>query len=155
MLQEVLKARLFTRGMVAHDSDIISNDDLRASRYYREYMVNMPAEYFLGCILSDGLDTTLSPPMHLSFFRTPGAPDFSDANVEALIDLYPHIHRAFELHWQQRAVQEQLGVFHQSLDGLDFGVIFIDSANRVRNANAAVNQMVASTALADLLGGLP
>lgn len=155
MLQAVLKARLFTRGMVGRGSDIISNDDLRASRYYREYMVNMPAEHFLGCILSDGLDTTLSPPMHLSFFRPPGAPDFSDANVEALIDLYPHIHRAFELHWQQRAVQEQLGVFHQSLDGLDFGVIFIDSANRVRHANAAAKQMVASTAFAYLLGGLP
>lgn len=155
MLHAVLKGGLFSRGMVGRGSDIISNEDLRASRYYREYLVNMPAEHFLGCILSDGQDAALAPPMHLSFFRPPDAPDFSDADVDALVDLYPHIHRAFELHWQQRGVQEQLGVFHQSLDGLDFGVVFIDSTNRVRHANAAVKYMTARPVLADLLGGLP
>lgn len=155
MLHAVLKGGLFSRGMVGRGSDIIANDKLLASRYYRQYMVNMPAQHFMGCILSDGQDAALAPPMHLSFFRPPGAPDFSDANVDALVDLYPHIHRAFELHWQQRGVQEQLGVFHQSLDGLDFGVVFIDSTNRVRHANAAVNYMITSPVLADLLGGLP
>lgn len=155
LLHAVLKGGLFSRGMVGRGSDIISSDELRASCYYREFMVHMPAEHFMGCILSDGLDATLAPPMHLSFFRPPGALDFSDADVDALEELYPHIHRAFELYWQHRTAEEQLSVFHQSLDGLDFGVIFIDSANQVRHANAAVNLMLRSPTITALLGGLP
>ncbi len=155
MLKAVLQNGLFVKGMVGRASDIIDLAELHASRYYREFMVKMPAEHFMGCILSDGRDTSLAPPMHLSFFRAPGDADFSNADVDELADLYPHIHRAFELHWQQRVAQEQLAVFHQSLDGLDFGVLFIDPTARVRHANAAAREMIARPDWTALLGGLP
>lgn len=154
VLQAVLKQGQFIRGMVGRGSDVISDEELHKSAYYREFLVTMPAEHYLGCILSDGSDASLAPPMHLSFFRPPGTDDFSDAEVGALADLYPHIHRAFELHWQQRTIKEQLGVFHQSLDGLDFGVLFVDPASRVRHANAAARRMVDHSDWTALLGGL-
>lgn len=155
MLSAVLKNGLFVKGMVGRASDIIALEELHASRYYQEFMLTMPAEHFMGCILSDGRDEALAPPMHLSFFRKPGDSDFSDDNVNDLADLYPHIHRAFELHWQHRVAQEQLGVFHQSLDGLDFGVMFIDPTTRVRHANTAAREMIARAGGLALLGGLP
>lgn len=154
VLQAVMKQGQFIRGMVGRSSDVISNEDLRRSAYYKEFMVTMPAEHFMGCVLSDGGDAALAPPMHLSFFRPPGALEFSDTEVTDLADLYPHIHRAFELHWQMRSTQEQLGVFHQSLDGLDFGVLFVDPASRVRHANAAARQMINHFEWMPLLGGL-
>ncbi len=155
VLKAALVRGLFVPGMVVRGSDLVDPAVLRQSDYYREFLVHMPAEHFMGCVMSDGSDAALAPPMHLSFFRPPGADDFSDADVLALVAFYPHVHRAFELHWLQRIAQEQLGVFHQSLDGLDFGVLFIDPASRVRHVNAAARQMVGHDGWADLLGGLP
>ena len=154
-LQTALEKNLFVRGMVVRGSDLVPPQTLRRTKYYREFLVTMPAEHFMGCVLSDGRDASLAPPMHLSFFRPPGALDFSEAEVSALAGLYPHVHRAFDLHWQARSSREQLCVFHQILDGLDFGVIFIDPAQRVRHANGAARQLAAQAATAGLLGGLP
>lgn len=155
MLQAVLKKNLFVRGMILRGSDLLPPDELRRSDYYRRYLSTLPAEHFMGCVMSDGRDEALAPPMHLSFFRPPDAPDFSDENLAQFATLYPHIHRAFDLHWQMRSTREQLGLFHQGLDGFDFGVVFIDSANRVRHSNAAALQLASEPASAALLGGLP
>ena len=154
-LKAVLDRGLFVPGMVVRGSDLVDPEVLRQTDYYRKFLVDMPAEHLMGCIMSDGGDAALAPPMHLSFFRPPGADDFSDADVTELMALYPHVHRAFELHWQQRIAREQLGVFHQSLDGLDFGVLFIDPASRVRYLNAAARKMIGRTGWQALLGGLP
>jgi DNA-binding CsgD family transcriptional regulator/PAS domain-containing protein len=154
MLQAVFDQGIFIRGMVGRGSDILDPKILRASPYYQEFMRHMPAEHFLGCILSDGSDAALAPPMHFSLFRPPEAEDFSDDEVTELVSLYPHLHRAFELHWQQRSTQEQLQVFHQSLDGLDFGVLFIDPAGNRRHANAAAQAMIGHSDWSPLLGEL-
>ena len=155
MLQAVLEKNLFVRGMIIRGSDLLPAEQLRRTDYYRHYLSTLPAEHFLGCVMSDGRDEALAPPMHLSFFRPPDAPDFSDENLSELATLYPHIHRAFDLHWQMRSMRDQLGLFHQGLDGFDFGVMFIDSANRVRHANAAALELARDPASAVLLGGLP
>lgn len=155
ILQAVLKKDLFVRGMILRGSDLVPPEELRRSDFYRQYLSALPAEHFMGCVMSDGRDEALAPPMHLSFFRPPDAPDFSDENLAQLATLYPHIHRAFDLHWQLRSAHEQLGLFHQGLDGFDFGVVFIDSANRVRHTNAAALQLANDPASAALLGGLP
>lgn len=155
MLQAALTKNLFVRGMIIRGSDLLPPEELRRTDYYRHYLSALPAEHFLGCVMSDGRDEALAPPMHLSFFRPPDAPDFSDENLSELAALYPHIHRAFNLHWQLRNTREQLGLFHQGLDGFDFGVMFIDPANRVRHANAAALRLAGDPASAALLGGLP
>ena len=154
VLQTAIARGEFRTGLVGRGSDLVPNETLRNSKYYKEFLVTMPAEHLMACILSDGSDSALAPPMYLSFFRPPGAEDFSDADVAELAGLYPHVHRAFELHWAQRSTAEQLRIFHQSLDGLDFGVVFIDPAGSLRHANAAANQMMSQPWLGALMGGL-
>jgi DNA-binding CsgD family transcriptional regulator/PAS domain-containing protein len=158
-LQAVMQRGLFIRGMVGRGSDLVSQEELRSTPYYKDFLVTMPGEYFMGCILSDGRDKSLAPPMHLSFFRPPEAQDFTEDDLEQLSELYPHVHRAFELHWQARAANEQLAFFHHTLDSLDFGVLFIDSASKVRHANSAAAAMLEAPGRHELLGtvreGLP
>jgi DNA-binding CsgD family transcriptional regulator len=154
MLQAVVQKGYFQRGMVARSSDFLDPDELRASAYYQEFMRHMPAEHFLGCILSDGSDASPAPPMHFSLFRPPGSADFDECDVTALAELYPHLHRAFELHWQRRTAEEQLKVFHQSLDGLDFGVVFVDPMLQLHHANTAAKKMMAHPDWAPMLSGL-
>lgn len=154
MLQAVLTQGHFIRGMVGRGSDFLDPGVLHASPYFQEFMRHMPAEHFLGCVLSDGSDAALAPPMHLSLFRPPGCENFAEEDVTELAALYPHLHRAFELHWQQRSTQEQLQVFHQSMDGLDFGVLFIDPTGHMRHSNVTAQKMIGHADWAPLIGGL-
>lgn len=154
-LNVAVRRGMFVRGMIARISDIVPGEILRATPYYRDFMLTMPADYGIACVLSDGSDPLLGPPMHLSLFRHPGQPDFSDDDVARLTLLYPHLHRAFELHWQFRHLAEQVAVFHQSLDGLDFGVVFVDAAQKVRHANACAYRLGAHGPRERLLDGLP
>ncbi len=155
MLHTVIERKLFVSGAVMRGSDIVPPEQLRQTAYFREFMLTMPAEYVLACVLSDGSDPLLAPPMHLSLFRHPGEPDFSRAQVDDMKSLLPHLHRAFELHWQMRHAQEQIAVFHHSLDELDFGLLFIDGAQRVRYANARARRLGEHAGMAALLKGLP
>lgn len=140
-LQTGFAKGLFKKGNLAIGADFISTEVLRKTAFYREFLTTMPAEHLLVAVMSDGTDASETPPMTLSFFRAPGAVPFDTADLAALQLLYPHIHRAFALHWEWRSMREQLGTFHTSLDRMDFGVMFIDSARRVRHANNAAKAL--------------
>ena len=77
------------------------------------------------------------PPTHISFFRPPEGAPFTNADTHQLATLLPHLSRAFAMDCQWRAMQEQLDVFHTSVDSMDFGLIFVDAAGHVRHANSA------------------
>ena len=140
-LQTGLAKGLFKKGNILIGADFISTADLMRTAFYRDFLTTMPAEHLLVAIMSDGGDASDTPPMTLSFFRAPGATPFAAADLASLQLLYPHIHRAFSLHWEWRTMREQLGTFHTSLDRMDFGVMFIDSARRLRHANRAANAL--------------
>ena len=134
---------LFVKGMVGLGTDVVPAQVMRQSAFYKEFLVTMPAEFGLFCVLADGSDPQLSPPMTLSLFRPPNADNFDAGDVSALRSLYPHLHRAFELHWQMRNMRGQLDVFHASLDTMDFGVVFFDAARRIRHTNQTAKLIVA------------
>ncbi len=140
-LQTGLAQGLFKKGNIAIGADFVSTADLMRTAFYRDFLTTMPAAHLLVAIMSDGSDASDTPPMTLSFFRAPDATPFAKADLAALQLLYPHIHRAFSLHWEWRNMREQLGTFHTSLDRMDFGVMFIDSARRLRHANRAADTL--------------
>ncbi len=97
-------------------------------------------------ILSDGTDIT-EIPMSLNLFRPPSAPAFTQDDANQLRELLPHINRAFTMHWQWRNMTEQLSTFHNSLDSMDFGVVYIDAVRRVSHANQAAQRIAKDTML--------
>jgi DNA-binding CsgD family transcriptional regulator len=146
-LHTALAAGQFRTGMLMRGSDFVPAYELRQTAFYKEFLLTMPAEHLLVAILSDGSDPLLAPPINLSFFRPPEQSDFSEVDVQAFREIYPHIHRAFELHWQMRSMREQLDVFHRSLDSMDFGLSFIDTAGKIRFANDASKKIALSAGL--------
>ena len=143
-LQTGLSKGLFKKGNIAIGADFISTEELKRTAFYRDFLSTMPAEHLLVAIMADGSDASDTPPMTLSFFRAPGALPFDQQNLNDLQLVYPHIHRAFALHWEWRSMRQQLRTFHSSLDSMDFGVIFIDSARRIQYSNLAANRLAAN-----------
>jgi DNA-binding CsgD family transcriptional regulator len=143
-LHTALQKGLFRNGMLARGSDIVPAHVLRQTSFYSEFLLRMPAEHLLCAILSDGSDPLLAPPVTLSLFRSPEQADFSEQDVQALREIYPHLHRAFELHWQMRSMRDQLDVFHRSLDSMDFGLNFLDTSGKIRFSNDASKKIALS-----------
>ena len=144
-LHGALAQGLFRAGWMGRGSERVQPSALRESAFYKDFLLTMPVEHLLCVVLSDGQGALRAPPMHLSLFRRPDQNDFSAQDVQNLAAIYPHLHRAFDLHWQMKSAQEQLGVFHRSLDSMDFGVSFFDTAGQLGFANAAT-KLIASRA---------
>ncbi len=146
-LHTALVGGRYYTGQIGRGSDFVPAHELRQTAFYKEFLLTMPAEHLLCAILSDGSGPLFAPPVNLSFFRPPEQSDFSEDDVQAFRELYPHIHRAFELHWQMRSMREQLDVFHRSLDSMDFGLSFIDTAGKIRFSNDASKKIALSAGL--------
>ena len=142
-LHGALEQDLFRAGWMGRGSDWVSPSKLRESAFYKEFLLTMPAEHLLCAVLSDGQGALRAPPMHISLFRRPDQSDFTPQDVDNLAAIYPHLHRAIDLHWQMKSAQEQLGVFHRSLDSMDFGVGFFDTAGHLSFANTAAKSRAA------------
>jgi len=145
----------FVQGCVLRGTDIVPAPALRQSRFYREYMALFPVEHMLTAVVSDGSVPGLAPPMILNLFRRPEQPDFDAGDVERLHLLFPHLLRAFDLHWSTRRLQEQVALLHRFLDTLDFGVAMLDPAARVLHANRSMRAMSADLQWSRWLGSLP
>lgn len=139
-LQTAVQRNLIQKGNILIGTDLVSTEDLKKTAFYTDNLVHIPMEHLMGVILSDGADVTETP-MMMNFFRPPGAVPFRESDRESLGTLYPHIHRAFTMHWQWRNMQEQLSTYHNSLDSMDFGVIYIDAVRRVSHTNHAAHRI--------------
>lgn len=126
---------LFVHGAILIGTDHVSTAELHRTAFYREFLVTMPAEHLMTATMFESKNAYETPPMTLNFFRPPGARAFTQNNADSLRHLYPHIQRAFNLHWEWRSMREQLVTYHASLDNMDFGVMFINPARRVQHAN--------------------
>ncbi len=140
-LQAGLKQNQYFAGNVRIGTDLVCTAALRASAFYTDFLLAMPAEHLLVAIVADGSEAAPGfekiPPTHISFFRPPAGVPFTPADKAKLAALLPHLSRAFAMDCQWRAMQEQLDVFHTSVDSMDFGLIFVDAAGHVRHANSA------------------
>lgn len=154
-LQTGVEEGRFVQGNIARGSDIVPLPVFRQSRFYQEYLAPMSTEYLLVSVVSDGSVPGLAPPSHLSFFRGPEQPDFNEDDLALMQLIFPHVVRAFDLHWSTRRLQEQVTLLHRFLDALDFGVVMLDPAARVLYANQSVRAMMVDPHAARWLGSLP
>ena len=144
-LLAAIEQGVFATGTVGIGTDLVTTTVLKRSAFYKDFLLQMPAEHLLVAVVADGDGAAAGfegiPATHISFFRPPGADPFTLTNVDQLTALLPHLQRAFALDCQWRTMQEQLNVFHTSVDSLDFGVAFIDAAGHVRHANSAASAL--------------
>ena len=143
------------QGHLSRGSDLVPPDLLRASPFYRDYLATLPAEHLLVCMVSDGRTPGTAPASHLSFFRRPDQPDFDANDLARLRRLYPHVLRAFDLHWNTRQREDQVTLLHRFLDAFEFGVVMLDPAAVVTYANQAARALTMRPATTRALGSLP
>jgi hypothetical protein len=91
---------LFVKGAILIGTEHVSTAELKRTAFYRDFLVTMPAEHLMTATMLESSNAFETPPMTLNFFRPPGAAAFNQTDANALRLLYPHIQRAFSLHWE-------------------------------------------------------
>lgn len=154
-IEQGMARGLAHQGNMLRGSDLVPPAVLRQSRFFREYLATLPAEHLLVCMVSDGSEPGMAPASHLSFFRRPDQTDFTANDLARLRVFYPHVLRAFDLHWSTRRLEDQVRLLHRFLDAFEFGVVMLDPAAQVQYINTSARAMTGVAALAPWLGSLP
>jgi DNA-binding CsgD family transcriptional regulator len=138
--ERAVQKNLWREGNVALDGDLVPQDELRATVFYREFLSTMQiGRACFGVVLggAPGL-----PSAALSVFRDFDAPAFSEADRTWMRLLVPHLSRALGLMHRLDALHLRLSSLEASLDRLDFGVVLLGAHDKVLHLNAAAQRAI-------------
>jgi DNA-binding CsgD family transcriptional regulator/PAS domain-containing protein len=118
----------------------LSDEQLHASRVYKEVLSIGGVEYSLGVNLVEDTRT-------LTYFlvlRDRSQPPFSDADCEQMAALIPHLGRALKLQRDLGLLAMERSAGFNALDNMAIGIIIIDADARIQFANDAARRIAAA-----------
>ncbi|MFN3349963.1 helix-turn-helix transcriptional regulator [Pseudorhodoplanes sp.] len=118
----------------------LSDEQLRASRVYREVLSVGGVEYTLGVNL---VEDTRS----LTYFlvlRDRDQPCFSDQDCGLMAALIPHLNRALKLQRELGLLAFERSAAFDALDAMALGIVVLDAEARVKFSNEAARQIAES-----------
>jgi DNA-binding CsgD family transcriptional regulator/PAS domain-containing protein len=118
----------------------LSDEQLHASRVYKEVLSIGGVEYSLGVNLVEDTRT-------LTYFlvmRDSSQPQFSDADCEQMAALIPHLGRALKLQRDLGLLAMERNAGFNALDTMAIGIIIIDADARIQFANDAARRIASA-----------
>lgn len=125
-------------------SDVLSEEEWRASTYYRTYCA--PQGVFR--VLAADISTRNGGVYGFRVTRPETSPPFSESDMEFCGRLIPHIKRALNLHLSIDKDSKVSKVYSHAMAQLMIGVVVLDQVGRVMDCNPA------ATAILDMKDGL-
>ena len=116
----------------------LTDEQLHASRVYREVLSVGGVEYSLGVNLVDDTRT-------LTYFlvlRDRAQAPFTDRDCELMAVLIPHLNRALKLQRDLGLIEFGRSVAFDTLDSMALGIIIVDAEARVKFSNQAAREIV-------------
>ena len=123
-----------------HCRMIVSDEELHASRLYREVLAPDGVEYSLGVNLVEEQQST-------TFFilqRRPDRPQFGDAEVAGLAEMVPHLRRVLRLYRRFADFDRSRLAALEALDQVPLGVFVVGSDRVVATSNRMAQEMIAA-----------
>jgi DNA-binding CsgD family transcriptional regulator len=143
-LNPLLPAQLFfPAGEVYSMADIMSHDEMRETRFYKEWLEPQGYVDFVGCNLEKSA-TSVAPLAVVRHMRD-GIVDEETRWRMRLIA--PHVQRAIRVGKLIDLAKVEAAAFGDVLDGLAAGVFLVDSDGRIVHANASGRTVLAEGAV--------
>jgi len=128
-------------GTVRLGTDIISLEEMRRTRVYRELAAPWQIEYFLGSVIINTPEINA----HFSLTRSRNAQPFTRADQQAVTTwLLPHLHRSITLHGELTRLRSLNSALVSALDQAPYGAIFLDPQARLLHANQRAGRVLES-----------
>jgi len=133
-------APLMAEGKVLYSADLISFDEFRNTRYWREFTRELDVDYAVGLIGLLDNDTVVAGSLNYSDKRGP-----FDAQDRALLELLmPHWVNVCRLQRKFGLLNLEVGSLRATLDRIETAVLFLDASGQVCGSNLAAEQILAS-----------
>lgn len=123
---------------VALTENFLSEHEYRKSEFCNDFLLPQGFYRFVTA-----LDET--PPTGvscLSFLRSRNAPEFSSQEQALLQQLLPHFRICLRIQRRLSSFQAKIDYLETALDALSFGVVLVDSHNRVVHSNASAETLL-------------
>ena len=131
---------LMQEGMVAFDHELVPQDELLASIYYREFLSPMGVARLCSGVVfagAPGLPATV-----LSVYRGLNDEPFGHKDRDLMHLLMPHLSRSLGLMHRLGAVRHQAASLRAALDRLNVGVLLLNQDLGVTYSNAAAGRVL-------------
>lgn len=126
-------------GDVVFTSDIMTDEEIEATRYYRELMVRYGVFHMMGAHYRTFLGATMLP----SAMRAREGGAFTEDERRTASLIFRHVHRAVELHTTLEASRERAGALGQLVNSLAAGVVLVDEEGRPVETNSRGQEILA------------
>lgn len=140
--QSGLKKQLFSPGKVLTGEELVPQELLFASDYYRDFL-NPANISHLCCAVVFGQAESAARPTVMYFFRGREALSFKRQEKNLLRLLVPHIARSLAIARQLRATATAFEACILALDKIATGVLILDSEGQIIRMNSACRELLA------------
>jgi DNA-binding CsgD family transcriptional regulator len=125
-------------GHVCASESLCPSQDLVRTEFYNDFTRPINIKHGMFGVVANQGDAFTS----VSVFRDPDAGEFLDDQLQLLALLVPHIQRAFGIHFRLATLSGRSVGIESALNKLQFGIVFIDSAQSVLLMNERALQCI-------------
>ena len=154
-IQRGIKRGLAVQGWVGVGDELVSDEELAASDWYREFLITDDIFHLLTSIVFDYRDASI-PGVVCALYRGFNAPKFSLEDKQKLSLLLPHLSRALGVMFKLRDAEFKVASTLAALDSVATGILLLGQGDGVVFANRAARNFLADAdglALRRLLSG--
>jgi DNA-binding CsgD family transcriptional regulator len=125
-------------GKVVTQRELVPDDELLESEYYRNYLKPIGLFHILG------VDTVAPDGMlaRLRIARQPSEDAFTEANKALCQKLLPHLRRAIQIHARLSRTQSERDIYAGAVDQLSVATVILDERSRVLTTNSVAKVLL-------------
>jgi DNA-binding CsgD family transcriptional regulator/PAS domain-containing protein len=137
----LIERDMFREGTVAIGTELATTEELLASRWYREFLVEEDMFHLLcGIVFPPGRRDV--PSVGCTFYRGSAAPPFDERHRTRLRQVLPHVSRSLGLMLKLRDAEFRVAASLEALNRLRQGVLLLDEHGGVCFANSAGQEIL-------------
>jgi DNA-binding CsgD family transcriptional regulator/PAS domain-containing protein len=125
-------------GWTGISEDLCAADELRSSEFYNECLRKLNIFHGIFGVIHQG-DPFLA---NISVYRSARRAGFEPAQLEILNFFMPHLHRAFQLHFQLADLRSRNESLERALDMLPSSLLIFDAEGKVLFANRSATDLL-------------
>jgi DNA-binding CsgD family transcriptional regulator len=133
------RALLRSSGAVENSEGLYPVSKLQRTEWYNDFLRRFDIEHGLFCLIEKAHSRLASVSLYRSRFCT----SFQRSDAQVLRVLAPHLQRAFWLQSKFSELQTKAVAFHEALDALPNGIIFLGSQGEIVVMNRSAERIVA------------
>ena len=141
--QDPISSTRSTPGKVTSLRELVPPEERAQNAFYQKLMKPGGVEHYVGMWFGEPRGWRCL----IRLMNRPDKPDYGESDRVLLRTLHPHLETALSLFAEIRRSRSELSEFHASLDRLLIGVMVLDSAGELVDANQAARSICSTNPL--------